>query len=216
MGNGIIELDKNWADGEFWTEEIMDEVKDQVDAANLQHKYNLDQLVADILPPGYTLDDDGNGNLTNKIYNKQVNSSSYSTSVNAGTSTDADFTNADGTNLILQFTPEIAGRYLVTMSFSVEVVPTGGNAVVYDALWRMIDSATPTPNPSKGVYLAFDPKTVDARMIVPVTLSHVFTFAASAQTIKLQKKILTATNLGTHQVKSSANLYEFAANAIKL
>lgn len=216
MGNGTFTLTKNYDDDKYFTEAILDAIKAEIEAQfNTVNKNNMDQLKADLFASGYTFDDDGSGNLTSPLYNKQTAVNSYYTNVSLGTSADADFTNADATNLVLTFTPEVAGKYLVKMSFPMEIVPTGGNNLVYQCHFRLTDSGA-SPASSSPKTLKFTSATNDETFGTIINLEGIFTFTAAAQTIKLQKRIITATDVSTHTMLGSAGLYGFDAMAIKL
>lgn len=215
MGNGSYTMTKSYGDDKYWTEDIMDAIKLELEThLNDVVKNNLDQLALDLFPAGYVFGDDGVATLTNQLYNKQSAESSYLADVSLGTSTDADYTDADGTNLILTFTPELAGDYLVTMTFPLQAIPTGGAQLTYDALFRISDGeASPQVTTPTRVYLL--PKANDAAFVIPVTVQGIFTFTAVSQTLLLQKKNVAVTNLATHKM-SSDGVYGFKATAIKI
>lgn len=216
MGNGTFTLTKEYSDDKFFTEAIVDNIKDELEAQfNTVIKNNFEQLRKDLLPSTYAYNDDGVVTLTNPLYNKQTAVSSHYTDVNLGTTTDADFTNADATNLVLTFTPELAGKYLVKMSFPLNVVPTAGNNLVYQCHFRLADSAG-SPSYSSPKTIKFTSATNDESFGTIVNLEGIFTFTASSQTIKLQKRIVTATDIDTHTCLGSSALYGFDAIAIKL
>lgn len=216
MGNGTFTLTKNYSDQKYFNEAIMDDIKSELeDQFNTVIKNNFDQLRKDLLPSSYTFNDDGVATLTNALYDKQTAQNSYYTDVSLGTSTNADFANADATNLILTFTPELAGKYLVKMSFPLNVVPTGGTALGYQCHFRIADSAG-SPSYSSPKTIKFTSATNDESFGTIVNLEGIFTFTAVSQTLKLQKRIITATNIASHTCLGSANLYGFDVMAIKL
>lgn len=216
MGNGAYTLTKEYDDDKFFTEAILDAIKAELEEhLNDVVKNNFDQLKLDLFPSSYVYNDDGLVSQTSPLYNKQTATSSYYSNVNLSTSTDADFTNADATNLVLTFTPEVAGKYLVRMSFNLNVVPTGGAIVAYQSYFRLSDSGV-SPQTSVPKSIIMLPKVIDGAFMLPVTLEGIFTFTATSQTIKLQKRNITVTNLGTHQAAGSSAAYGFEAIAIKL
>lgn len=215
MGNAIVDITRDYSDDTKFNSAKLSAIIDELETAFLYVKNNLDQLKVDILPSSYTFDDDGSANLTNKIYNKQIASDTYTSDISLGTSTDASFGDVDATNAALVFTPEIAGYYEVTFNFCVEMIPTSGNQIDIAQYFRLTDSAS-SPNLSSPLVLSFDPKANDANAIIPVSISHIFNFTAAEQTIKLQNRVVTATNIDTNSLKGSSGLYELYMFARKI
>jgi len=217
MGNGTFTLTKSYADDKFWTEEIMDVVKSELEAQiNTVFKNNFNQLKADLLPSTYTYDDDGAANLSNPLYNKQTATNTYSANVSLGTTANASFADMDATNLQLTFTPELTGKYLVRMTCPVQVVPTAGTQLDYQCHFRITDSGT-SPQVSQPTTVIVQPRANDSQSAFNVVAESIMTFTANeSQIIRFQKRIITATNLATHVMLGSTGLYGFQAMAIKI
>lgn len=204
MANDTLTVTTDYADGEDLTQALLDTAFTSIETWGNNVKDNLNQLKADIMPSGYTFDDDGSGNLTNTIFNKQTSVTDYATAaISLGTSTDAAWTDVDATNAALTFTPEAAGKYLVTFQFSLTMVPTGASAISVVQQLALYDGTTR----SQGLRVAFTPVTADATMTIPVTIQAIYTFTAAAQTIKLQKYVTTASNIATNGIVCSSTNY---------
>jgi len=216
MGNDTFTLTKSYGDGIFWTEAIMDAIKAEVEAQfNTVIKNNFDQLKADLFESGYTFDDDGAGNLTNALFDKQKAEDTYTSDISVGTSTDVAFVDVDATNASITFTPELAGEYLVQFQFCEFIEATTGNAPTCTTLWQLTDG-TNDSNPMQTSAILPAIGGAETTSVIPVTLSHIFNFTASAKTVKLQKRVTAATNLNAHNLLGTLDQVELYMRAIKI
>lgn len=216
MGNAAFVFTKEYSDDKYWTEAILDDIIDQLSDQFGLSTFNLDQLKADLFPSSYVYNDDGNGTLTNPLYNKQSQEVFYDTGdVALGTTTNADFVTIDATNYSIEINAELEGKYLVRMHLPVNIVPTGGTILNYAAYFRMQDDDS-SPNNSNPTSFTFSPAVIDGAMTFNVIVEGIFDWDVGTHNVFLQKRIITATNLATHNGKGSAGLYGFYAYVIKL
>lgn len=210
-----LKTNNSWATGERLTETKLDNIFGITGTTGIQDWAddtvdNLNQLRLDCFGSSYTLDNDATANFSSAtLFNKQVATDSYSTNINLGTSTDADWTDVDATNASITFTPDtLTGDFKATFVFTDHVVGSGQADCDCETIYRLTDSTT-NSNPVK-VQQALEATGLDAgdnmELCIPVTLVHVFTgLTASSKTIKLQKKVLTASNVATHDTDGSSN-----------
>lgn len=216
MANTALSVTKTWGDGEFWTEAIQDGVVTELEADSTQKTNNLDQMIADLFPGTYTLDGDGAANLVNALFNKQTAADTYATDIALGVAADAGFVDVDAVNAALVFTPELAGEYKLTFQFSEFVQSTVGTAIDVETYFQLTDGTVDSNPVETGIKMALMAAD-QTHLIQQVTVGHIFTLAAGAPvTISLQKYVITATNVGVHTLRGSADIYELYMTAEKL
>lgn len=142
--------------------------------------------------------------LTSNLYNKQTIEEAF-TGGDFTLSTTGAWTDVDASNASITITPELAGDFNATFQFSVECISSNATNAV-DIRFRLTDGsdasyATPRVKLITGV--------TGTTNVVPVNLKHQFsTWAASAQTVKLQYFITTLTNATVKvYANSNDNLY---------
>jgi len=79
--------------------------------------------------------------------------------------------------------------------------------------FRMIDGGS---NASTGTVVGYTADGNDAGIKQNIIMSHIFTFTAAAQTVRLQKRITTATNIGTHQLLGTTGSFGLYMSAEKI
>jgi len=216
VANTALSVTKTWGDGEFWTEAIQDGVVTELEADSTQKTNNLDQMIADLFPGTYTLDGDGAANLVNALFNKQTAADTYATDIALGVAADAGFVDVDAVNAALVFTPELAGEYKLTFQFSEFVQSTVGTAIDVETYFQLTDGTVDSNPVETGIKMALMAAD-QTHLIQQVTVGHIFTLAAGAPvTISLQKYVITATNVGVHTLRGSADIYELYMTAEKL
>lgn len=100
----------------------------------------------------------------------------------------------DVPNSTISFTPSTAGKYKVTYTF-----PHYFNATVADVFFRITDGVTNTQVIEN--YKRHSSGASDQTMMTVMT--HIFSWTASAQTIKLQYKNQSMTTVITHDIEST-------------
>ena len=209
-----LKTNNSWADGQKLTEAKLDNIFGITGATGLSTwtgdvNDNLDQIRLDCFGTAYAYDNDALANFTAAtLYNKQVVTDTYSTNINLGTATDPDFVDVDATNASVTFTPDtLTGDFKVTFQFTDHSVSSANTDIDCETAFRLTDSTT-NSNPIKvqhrvdGTGLAAGDV---SEFCIPVTLTHVFTsLTATSKTVKLQKRVLTASNVATHDTDSAA------------
>lgn len=211
-----LKTNNTWAEGQRLTEAKLDNIFGITGTTGIQDWAddtvdNLNQLRLDGFGSSYTLDNDATANFTNSItlYNKQVVTDTYSTNINLGTSTDADYVDVDAVNAAIVFTPNLlAGDYKVTFQFTDHSIGTAAVDTNCETAYRLTDGTT-NSNPIRvqhrmdGTGLAAGDQ---SEFQIPVMLCHVFTNLAAGTevTVRLQKRVLTATAVDTHDTDGAA------------
>ncbi len=211
-----LKTNNSWADGQRLTEAKLDAITGITGTTGIQDwaddvNDNLNQIRIDALGTAYVYDNDAAANFTGSItlYNKQVVTDTYSTNITLGTATDIDFVNVDAVNAAIVFTPNLlAGDYKVTFQFTDHSIGTAAVDTDCETAFRLSDGTT-NSNPIRvqhrvdGTGLAAGDQT---EFQIPVTLCHVFTglAAGTAVTVTLQKRVLTATAVATHDTDGAA------------
>ncbi len=121
-----FDLDKEYADDTILTEDqldagLIDTGDESVESyINTYIKNNLLQLTKDCFPDNvYEFDDDGLGNMTNTLFDKQIEEETYdSGDFSIDTSIDVDWEDVDAINCYISFTPEARGKYKATCQFT--------------------------------------------------------------------------------------------------
>lgn len=211
----------NWADGQLWTEAKIDGILITTIEVWADNVYdNLEQIRKDAWGSSYSLDNDAAVNFSSAtLYNKQTAVDTYSSSISLGTSSDADWVDVDATNASLTFTPDtLAGDFKVSFLFTDYVVTTAQQDSLLVCAYRLTDGST-NSNPFEIVVRADrsgDGAGDVVALTTPIHLFHLFTsLSATSKTIKLQKKISTATQIATHSTNgSSTNVMYMLAEKI--
>jgi len=126
------------------------------------------------------------------LFHADYQQTTYSTgNILLGTSTDGSFVDADSTNAKLSFTPSNAGRYKVTFTFT-----HYRKAAALSTLFELDDGTTQSTVQQSYTALA----TADNTVII--TLSYIFNWTATAQTVKLKKKVTTATTVTANEIET--------------
>ena len=213
MGNATFVKTKTYDDGTFLTEAQLDATVDGIVTGINTDRDNLSQIIADCFVSGYTLDDDAAADRTNTLEDKQTATDTHVSNIALGTSTDVAFTDVDATNAKLTFTPEVAGKYMVTFEFPWKILASAGTTMAAEVYFRLIDANS---NASTGTVCAITASGADAGCINHVKMSNIFTFTAAEQAVRLQKRIVTATNIGTHQIVGTAGSFGLYMAADKI
>jgi hypothetical protein len=208
MAFTALDITKTWEDGEYWTEAIMDGVVTELEAWGGTGGVvlnNIEQMRLDIFPSTYTIDNDGAANLTNKIYDKQTESNTWSAVVDLETAADTGWEGVS--DIVVTFTPELPGDYRATFVFTHAFYSTAGTAMTLACQFRLSDGSTTGGNIRSGTVSVGGGAVLES-FIVPITISHVFTLTAGvATTIQLQKYLTAATNVGVHRIDAAADNY---------
>lgn len=210
-----LKTNNSWADGQRLTEAKIDAIMGITGTTGIQDWAddtvdNLNQFRLDGFGSAYTLDNDAVANFTSSItlYNKQVVVDTYSTNILLGTATDVDYVDVDAVNAAIVFTPNLlAGDYKVTFQFTDHSIGTAAVDTDCETAFRLTDGTT-NSNPIRvqhrvdGTGLAAGDQT---EFQIPVSIMHVFTglAAGTAVTVRLQKRVLTATAVATHDTDAA-------------
>lgn len=111
-------------------------------------------------------------------------------SISLGTTTAGFYSNADATNAKITFTPPSYGRYKVTFTFTHHMDGTG-----IEVFFRLNDGTTSSP-----AIANYNPTGVSER---PLTLSYIFAWQPTSQTVTLQKRNVGGT-ITTNQIVGNA------------
>src|SRR3990167_9102003 len=209
-----LKTNYSWADGQRLTETKLDNILGTSGTAGLQTfcndvNDNLDQIRLDAFGTSYTYDNDAAVNFTAAtLYNKQVVTDTYSSNISLGVATDPDFVDVDATNAAITFTPDtLTGDFKATFQFTDHSVSTANTDIDCETVYRLTDGTT-NSNTVKvqhridGTGLAAGDV---SELCIPLTLIHVFTgLTATSRTIRLQKRVLTASNVATHDTDGAA------------
>lgn len=205
-----VKTSNDWSDGKTLTGTKLDNIliasTTSINAWATRTHQNLEQLRKDILS-SYDYDNDGVAQFTTwGLFNKQYQISTFTSNPSLGTSTDGSFVDVAG--ISASFTPDtFSGYFKVTMVFTDHSVSSANSDIDCETVFRISDGST-NSTPVKvqhridGTGLAASDI---SELVVPVTIVHVFNWAASAQTVKLQKQVLTAGNVATHDMDQSAS-----------
>lgn len=204
MAAASLDVTKTYADNTVLTEAQLDTAFGSIENWSQNTVVNnLNQLKADLFPAGYDYDNDGNGNLTHTIYNKQ-SASVFCISpggIALTPSNTATFVPISS-SINLAFSPAATGKYLITYDFTLRSqVTSGGILASHLALYDITNTATLISSgyvndPSTGVsYLS----------VIPTRLSYIYNFSSTAAaTFSIYYNITNATNVPTFQFDTNA------------
>jgi len=205
MAANALVIQKSYSNENNLSEADIDNIRSPILQWATDVVNNFNQITTDAFGSTYALDNDGNSNLTASLFAKQNTSKVYTAAViNLGTGTDVAFVDADTTNAELTFTPELAGDYRVTAHFTVRLQATAAAAPAFFAYYRLNDNTNTVAATAQVIGWDAIAAAGQAEYTVPVCLSQVFTLTAVSTTIRLQKRVTTATNIGTHEVYANA------------
>ncbi len=163
-------------------------------------KDDLEQLRKDAYGSAYVFDQDAAAQYTNNLYDKLTAVDSYAGG-DFTISTTGAWTALDSTNVAVAITPELAGDFRATFSFSVSAVSSNATNEI-DVRFRLTDGSTQSTQLPRVKLVTGVTATTN---VVPVTLSYTYlSLAASAQTIKLEYFITTSTAM-TLKVLANSN-----------
>ena len=202
-----LTIRKEYRDGQVLTEAILDNMlADITSYNNATNINNLNQLLLDGWGTTNSIDNDGAQNKVNTLFEKQRATQTYTAAViDMAAAPDADFVDVDAVNASFTFTPETAGNYRAYAAFTVRLQSTAGTAPVFFGYYRLRDITTPVNGTPESIgWNIAAVGGVQVEYTVPVLLTTVFNLTAVATTIRLQKRNVTTTNIGTHQVYVNA------------
>lgn len=215
-------MDKDYADDTILTEDQIDAALVDADIGsvtgymNQMVKDNLLQLAQDIMPTAYAFTNDGVPSLTNTVFDKQVDEDYYNSGdIALGTIVDADWADVDATNAALTFTPEHAGKYKITFTFTHRAIGTATTLSDWLVRFRLTDGTTASRICSVECHMGA-PAGGANTINTPVCITYVLDLLAVATTVKLQKRIDIATDLATHVMAASAAYGELYMLAEKI
>lgn len=220
MAVASLQVTKTYADGLAWTEARMDAAMQSIQTyTQTSLVNNFDQLRKDIFSSAYTLDNDGNTNLTNSFWkdcfgasfstnsprtnplaNKQSASIFYnSANISLNTATATSFRDVSS-SIYLRVAPEITGKYRVGYEFSHKLrITTGGNATLTFHLFNKTSNAT-----LASVARALSP--VGATLIVelPINFSRIVNFSSTAAaTFQVKYSLVNPSGLTINSITNS-------------
>lgn len=205
-----VKASNDWSDGKNLTGTKLDNIliasTTSINAFCDRTYSNLEQLRKDI-DASYDFDNDGNKQFSTwGVFNKQYSLSQISSNPSLGTSTDVSF--ADVSGFSATFTPDtFTGYFKVTMIFTDHSISSSNADIDCETSYQISDGSTTSgvvkvQHRIDGTGLAGGDIT---ELCVPVTIVHVFNWSSSLQTVKLQKKVTTATGVATHDMDQSAS-----------
>jgi len=168
---------------------------------------NLEQLALDCFPTAsYTFTDNSTKAITSTLWDKQFVEDEYDGGdISIGTSADAGWANVDGTNISVAITPEMAGKYKATFTFTHEATSTATTLMAVEVGFRITDGTDASQPMNSGATLA---ATGSGSSVFqhPITIVYVFDFTTTtAKTITLQKWVRTATAVSANTVNASSS-----------
>lgn len=198
----------DWSDGRKLTETKLDAILlTGVEDWAEDVVYNIDQLRLDSWGAGYTYNNDGIAVKTNTLFQKQNDSDTSENNFDLETAADADWEDVDATHASLTFEPETAGDYRVTFQFTDHGIFDTQTDGLIEVLFRLSDGVT-TSHPIR-VMQRIDGTGLDAadtfEWCIPIHISHIFSdMTAASHTVVLQKYVVTANNVATHDTDGDA------------
>lgn len=163
-------------------------------------KDDLEQLRKDAYGSSYTFDQDAAAQYTHNLYDKKTVVDSY-TGGDFTISTTGAWTDLDATNAAIVFTPELAGDFRVSFSFSVSAVSTNATNEIA-VRFRLTDGSTASTQLPRVHLVTGATGTTN---VTPILLSYTYdSVAASSTTVKLQYFITTQTAM-TLKVLANSN-----------
>lgn len=222
MAVASLAVTKTYADGLAWTEARMDTAMQSIQTyTQTSLVNNFNQLRKDIWGATYSLDNDGNANLTNtfykdafgkswtadapktnSLYNKQSASVRYLVRIDLGTGDVASPTLVSA-SLNLRLAPEATGKYLITMDFPVHINPVGG-CQVFDK-YMMVNKTSGATLIGQAVEINTGTEAVSAR--IPVSLSYIHNFSSTAAATFALYYVSTngsAASINNHHIDANA------------
>lgn len=167
---------------------------------------NIEQIAKDGWGnANYTLNNDGNASLTNTLFNKQYTTDFYQGGdISIGTTADAAYAAVDAVNAAISFTPEIAGQYKATFTFTHVSQSTATTEFQCETTFRITDGTDASYSVFSGGKLPATAST-SGRMCYPITITHIFNWTTvTTKTVTLQKYNRTMTSVNSNVVSATA------------
>lgn len=210
---------KTYDDLTVLSESDLDATNDSVQTRlNTYEGPNLQQLARDCFGiTDYQFDQDGVAQYTNNLFDKQYSAKTYNGgNISITTTADAAYASVDAVNAAITFTPEKAGKYKATFTFTHTFSTNATAEGTLETTFVITDGTSTSPAVRSGGYL---PATAanSGKMSLPITISYIFDWATTnARTITLQKFNRAATAISSNVVAATSSTGEIYITVEKI
>lgn len=208
---------KLYADGEIFDENDLDTLAEYLqDYINLR-KDDLLKLANNAYGNTYVTDGSATPVYNNSLFDKQRNSIvNFGSDFSIGLIADAGFSNVDGSNALMIFTPELTGGYKVIFDFVHSFTLNATSEGQCITQFRVVNSSGDVfwTTTSGGYYPA--PAANSIRIFNPIHMEVYQSINANPITYFLQKRNISMTNVSANVVAASSANGTFLASAEKV
>jgi hypothetical protein len=210
---------ETYNDGEILDEGDLDSAFESLQTyINTSIKDNLVQFAKDSFgEAAYTFNDDGLASRTNTLFDKQYSEVKYvAGDLDIGTTVDGAYGAVDAVNAAMAFTPEVAGKYRVTFTFTHTFTLTATTEGTCETLFKLTDGTADSGTARSGGYFpAVAANSV--RVAAPITITKIFNWTDTvAKSVSLQKRVIAATNVSSNYMSATAATGELTMSVEKI